>query len=112
MENTAEETAALLASVRTESGASLLELVEASPVLLVFLRHFGCAFCRQAISDIAELRGELERRGVRPVFVHLGPLELAKVYFEYYGIKDVERINDPGAKIYRHPVFRLGRQHP
>ena len=110
MEITAEETATLLASIRTESGASLLGLTEASPVLLVFLRHFGCSFCRKAISDVAELRGELERRGVRPVFVHLGPPELAKVYFEYYGIGDVERINDPEAAIYRHPVFQLGRQ--
>src|ERR1700733_14046361 len=105
-----EEAAELLASVRTESGASLLELAEASPVLLVFLRHFGCSFCRKAISDVAELRGELERRGVRPVFVHLGPPDLAKVYFEYYGIGDVERINDPEATIYRHPMFQLGQQ--
>ena len=110
MEETAEETAAFLASVRTESGKSLLELAEESPVLLVFLRHFGCSFCRKAISDVAELRGELERRGVRPVFVHLGPQELAKVYFEYYGIGDVERINDPEGAIYRHPVFQLRRQ--
>jgi hypothetical protein len=106
-----EEAAELLASVRTESGASLLGLAEASPVLLVFLRHFGCSFCRKAISDVAELRGELERRGVRPVFVHLGPPELAKVYFEYYGIEDVERINDPEAAIYRSPEFQLGRQN-
>jgi thiol-disulfide isomerase/thioredoxin len=101
-----------LASVETESGANLLTLAEASPVLLVFLRHFGCAFCRQAISDISELKGELDRRGVRPVFVHLGPPELAKVYFEYYGIGDVERVSDPEARIYRHPVFQLGRKHP
>jgi hypothetical protein len=109
MEDTAE-TATLLASIRTESGSSLLELAEASPVLLVFLRHFGCSFYRKAISDVAELRGELETRGVRPVFVHLGPPDLAKVYFEYYGIGDVERINDPETAIYRHPVFQLGQQ--
>src|ERR1700744_4189140 len=102
-----DEFSQTMALIRTESGASLLELAEASPVLLVFLRHFGCSFCRKAISDVAELRGELERRGVRPVFVHLGPADLAKVYFEYYGIGDVERINDPGAKIYQHPVFQL-----
>jgi hypothetical protein len=108
----ADEVATALGGVRTESGASLLELAEASPVLLVFLRHFGCSFCRQAISDVAELRGELERRGVRPVFVHLGPPELAKVYFEYYGLGDVERVNDPEAAAYRLPMFALGRKNP
>jgi thiol-disulfide isomerase/thioredoxin len=107
---TRDEVGAALATVRAESGASLLELAEASPVLLVFLRHFGCSFCRKAISDVAELGGELRARGVRPVFVHLGPPELAKVYFEYYGIGDVERVSDPEGAVYRHPAFALRRQ--
>jgi peroxiredoxin len=107
-----DEVAEALASVRTESGASLLELAEASPVLLVFLRHFGCSFCRQAISDVAELRPELEKRGVRPVFVHLGTPERAKPFFDYYGIGDVERVSDPEARVYQLPVFALPRMHP
>jgi peroxiredoxin len=106
------EVAQALASIRTESGASLLRLVEASPVLLVFLRHFGCSFCRQAISDVADLRGELDKRGVRPVFVHLGTPERAKPFFDYYGIGDVERVSDPEAKVYQMPVFALPRMHP
>src|SRR5277367_3956758 len=101
-----------LASIRTESGANLLALAEASPVLLVFLRHFGCSFCRQAISDIAELKGELDRRGVTPVFVHLGTPERAKPFFEYYGIGDVERVSDPEAAVYQNPVFAISRIHP
>lgn len=111
MENAGAEDAAVLAGVRTESGATLLDLAEASPVLLVFLRHFGCSFCRKAISDVADLRGELAKRGVRPVFVHLGPANLAKVYFEYYGIGDVERVCDPEAAVYRLPMFALGRKN-
>ena len=101
-----------LASIHTESGVNLLELAEKSPVLLVFLRHFGCSFCRKAISDVAELREELAKREVRPVFVHLGPPELARVYFDYYGLSDVERVNDPAAVVYRHRVFGLARVHP
>jgi peroxiredoxin len=107
-----KDAAILLASIATESGTSLLTLTEASPVLLVFLRHFGCSFCRQAISDISELKGELDKRGVRPVFVHLGTPERAKPFFEYYGIGDVERISDPQAKIYRHPMFLIPRINP
>jgi thiol-disulfide isomerase/thioredoxin len=107
-----DEVGTALAAIRTESGASLLELAEASPVLLVFLRHFGCSFCRKAISDVADLREELEMRGVRPVFVHLGPPDLAKVYFEYYGLSEVERVHDPEAVVYQLPVFALGRKNP
>jgi|SRR5215471_2510330 len=107
-----DETTLLLASIHTESGATLLELAKASPVLLVFLRHFGCSFCRQAISDIADLSAELKRRNVRPVFVHLGTSERAKEFFDYYGIGDVERIGDPQATIYNNPVFQLSRMNP
>ena len=57
-----EPAAEAFASIRTESGVSLLALTEASPVLLVFLRHFGCSFCRQALSQVASLRPELEAR--------------------------------------------------
>ena len=107
-----DELTAALAVVRTESGASLLALAEASPVLLVFLRHFGCSFCRKAISDIADLQPELAQRGVRPVFIHLGPPDIAKAHFDFYGLSDVERVNDPQATIYRLPVFALGRTSP
>ena len=107
-----DDVAAALSAVRTESGVSLLELTEASPVLLVFLRHFGCSFCRKAISDVAELAPELERRGVRPVFVHLGTAEIAKAHFDYYGLSDVERVNDSEALVYRLPVFALRRVNP
>lgn len=105
------EVARTLVSIRTENGANLLTLAEKSPVLLVFLRHFGCSFCRKAISDISELQDELARRRVRPVFVHLGPPELAQVYFEYYGLDDVDRICDPQANIYQFPIFQLARVH-
>jgi hypothetical protein len=108
----ADDLAAILASVRTESGASLLELAERSPVLLVFLRHFGCSFCRKAISDVAELRAELANRGVRPVFIHLGPPDIARAHFDYYGLSDVERVNDPQAAVYQLPVFALPRINP
>jgi len=99
----------LLGTTRTESGRTLLELVDQRPVLLVFLRHFGCAFCRQAIDDVAKVRGKLTERGVQVVFVHLGSPERAKPYFEYYALSDVERISDPDASLYSHPVFALAR---
>lgn len=106
------EVAKTLVSIHTESGASLFDLVSASPVLLIFLRHFGCSFCRRTISDVAGLRTEFDGRGVRPVFVHMGTPERAKPFFDYYGIGDVERVSDPEAAVYRHPVFALPRIHP
>ena len=104
------ETAAVLALYRTETGRTLLELVDESPVLLVFLRHFGCSFCRQALDDVSQIRKEMDAEGIRPVFVHLGTPERAKPYFDYYHLSDVERVSDPEARLYAEPVFKLQRK--
>ncbi len=99
-----------LGSIHTESGATLLALAASSSILLIFLRHFGCAFCRQAIADVSELRQDLAARNVRPVFVHLGTPERAKPFFDYYHLEAVERISDPSAELYRCPPFDLSKQ--
>ena len=100
---------ALLDRTRTESGRTLLQLVDESPVLLVFLRHFGCAFCRQAIDDVSKVRTDLTRLGVQAAFVHLGSPERAKPYFDYYNLSDVERVSNPDGSLYSDPVFALAR---
>jgi hypothetical protein len=102
----------VLGESRAESGRTLLELVDQSPILLVFLRHFGCSFCRQALDQVAGIRGELDARGVRPVFVHLGTPERAKPYFDYYKLADVERVSNVDGSLYGHPCFALPRVHP
>ena len=104
--------AAALGEFRTESGRTLLELANESPVLLIFLRHFGCSFCREALDRLSQVRSKLEARGVRPVFVHLGTPERAKPYFDYYNLADVERVSNPDASLYQHPAFALGRTNP
>jgi peroxiredoxin len=102
--------AAVLERYRTESGRTLLELVDESPVLLIFLRHFGCTFCRQTLDDVSQIREQIEGRGFRPVFVHLGTPERAKPYFDYYHLSDVERVSDPEASLYASPVFQVRRK--
>jgi hypothetical protein len=104
--------AEILAAYRAESGRTLLELTAESPVLLLFLRHFGCSFCRETLDRVSQIRGKLEAKGIRPVFVHLGTPERAKPYFDYYNLSDVERVSNPDASLYQHPVFGLGRTNP
>ena len=103
--------AAELARYRTESGRTLLELVDESPILLIFLRHFGCSFCRQTLDDVSRIREQIEGRGVRPVFVHLGTPERAKPYFDYYHLSDIERVSDPEASLYASTVFQVPRKN-
>ena len=111
LETQETEMTAVLRQYRTETGRALLELVDESPVLLIFLRHFGCSFCRQTLDDVSKLRGQIEARGIRPVFVHLGSPERAKPYFDYYHLSDVERVSNPEGSLYASSVFQLPRKN-
>src|SRR6202034_3551713 len=102
--------AAVLQDYRTESGRTLLELLDESPLLLIFLRHFGCSFCRQTLDDVSKIRGVIEAQGIRPVFVHLGTPERAKPYFDYYHLSDVERVSNPDASLHARSPFQLPRK--
>jgi peroxiredoxin len=91
---------ALLSAYRSQHGQSLASLLARRPVLLVFLRHFGCAFCREAVAEISEKRGEIAGRGAPLAFVHLGTEEKAQWFFRPYGLLDVPRFSDPQGKLY------------
>jgi len=93
------------------SGESLDKISDQQPVMLVFLRFFGCSFCREAISDIAKRRKILEARGLRIVFVHMAnDPDTAEKYFKKYKIHPVDHIADPEKRFYR--AFGLGRGTP
>ena len=106
------EFADVLCEFHTETGRSLLDLMDESPVLLIFLRHFACAFCAQALDHVSQVREQIAAKDARPVFVHLGSPERAKPYFDYYHLSDVERISNPDASLYQLPLFALRRTSP
>ena len=70
------------------------------PVLLVFLRQFGCLYCREALSDISNLLKEIETRNIQLVLAHMSEFDLAKVYLEKYGLDKEEQISDPTCQSY------------
>jgi peroxiredoxin len=92
---------------RTQYGVSLDEISRLSPVLLVFLRHSGCPFCREALSDLARQRREIEAHGARLVLVHMGTEENSLGFFRKYGLQEVPRLSDPERALYR--AFGLKR---
>lgn len=102
-----EDIRRLLSETQTESGESLLALSEASPLLMVFLRHFGCTFCREAVSDIVKRREYLQKRKVRPVFIHMSSEAEAEEFFKSHGAATIDRVSDPDRNLYR--AFDLER---
>lgn len=99
--------AALLSGYTSQSGQSLAALVAEQPVFLVFLRHFGCTFCREAVAEISEKRQQIEAQGAPLAFVHLGTEEKAQWFFKPYGLLDVPRFSDPQGNLYE--AFGLTR---
>lgn len=85
----------LLLQMVTNEGANLIDLSESKPILLVFLRHFGCTFCREALADISKEREAIEASGSELVFVHMTDNEIAERYFNRYGLEGVQHISDP-----------------
>ena len=97
--------------ITVNSGESLAEISEKQPVMLVFLRFFGCSFCREAISDISQRRKQLESNGFRVVFVHMAPdQETAEKFFKKYKLFPVDHISDPEKTFYK--AFGLSRGTP
>lgn len=87
--------------IKTQSGKSLLELSREKPVMLVFLRHFGCVFCREAMGDLAEMKSAMRDQNVTLVVVHLSDPKTADLFFEKYDLVGVESISDPEAVYYK-----------
>lgn len=96
-----------LSRYKTSSGESLLTLSRQSPVLVVFLRHAGCTFCREALADLGRQRADIEASGTRIVLVHMSPARDFEQLLATYGLTGVAHISDPQTRIYR--AFGLGR---
>lgn len=99
--------AALLSAYASQTGQSLASLLAERSVFLVFLRHFGCTFCREAVAEIAAKRGAIEAQGAPLAFVHLGTEDKAQWFFKPYGLLDVPRFSDPTGNLYQ--AFGLAR---
>ncbi len=82
--------------------ASLLSLSREQVVMLVFLRHFGCIFCREALADLGRVRSDLESRGVRIAIAHIHSESEAVDFLPRFQLGDAPRISDPNRDLFRH----------
>jgi peroxiredoxin len=107
--STSNESAELLGRTLTSTGESLASLSEKSPVLLILLRHEGCTFCRNAMSDIARLRRQIEDTGTRIVLGHMGAAEDFASFAARYALSDIPAVADPQRTLYKGLGLRRGR---
>ena len=86
------------------SEASLYELSFERPVVIVFLRHFGCTFTRQLLRKLESLQESAEANDAKLVLVHMLQRGEENMYLEN---ESVARISDPYCELYR--TFGLGK---
>ncbi len=86
---------------KIDQGRSILDLSQEHPVMLVFLRHLGCVFCREALRDISSQKQEIEGKGVKLVLIHMEADEVASGMLARYGLDEVWHLADPDCELYR-----------
>ena len=45
--------------MKTNAGRTVAEISDNQPAMIIFLRHFGCTFCREALAEISHKRKEI-----------------------------------------------------
>lgn len=85
----------------TVSGKNLQEMSDQNPVLLVFLRHFGCPFCQETLVSMQSKRSELEAKGIQVVLVYMASPAVGHEYLSQYGLDDIEQLSDPESIAYK-----------
>ena len=97
-----------LGEMVTQTGVSVFDLSSKQPTVLMFLRHFGCVFCKEALADISQKIKRLKRSGAELVFVHMSDPEIAESYFGRFGLGGSLHISDPECKFYTAFGLRKG----
>ncbi|HEX6460263.1 MAG TPA: peroxiredoxin-like family protein [Thermoleophilaceae bacterium] len=69
------------------------------PAVLVFLRHFGCVFCRQLAVDIHNHRHDFEEADVELAVIGFGTPEMAREFLHKQNV-DLRLLLDPDRKVY------------
>jgi peroxiredoxin len=90
----------ILMMMRTQNNTDVLSISNQKPVMLVFLRHFGCQFCREAMDELSKLRPNLITQNTELVFVHMAENGVAEEYFRKFNLTGVHHISDPNCRYY------------
>lgn len=93
--------------IRTNRGEELEVLASEQPLMLIFLRHFGCTFCRETMAEIAKHKRNIEKQGLEIVVVHMIDSEVADQILRVYDLGMIRHISDPTQRLYQR--FGLGK---
>ena len=76
------------------------DICASQPTVFAFVRHFGCIFCRERISELKSVLPEIEALGAQAVVVGCGTALMAEDFVENFGI-DLPVYTDPSREVFR-----------
>jgi len=91
----------------TTNGENIAELSNESPIMLVFLRHFGCPFCKDSLMSLNKYKQQLSEKGIKIVVVYMVDEAIAKPYLAQYDLDEELQVSDPEEIFYK--SFKLKR---
>jgi hypothetical protein len=88
----------------------LRECFRDRPAVIVFVRHFGCLFCHQAVFELLEHAPQIVRRGARLAIVGNGSVAHARRFAESKALprEGVMVLTDPGRDAFKAAGFERG----
>ncbi len=97
----------LLEMYATNKGNIVSHIAINQPVMLVFLRHFGCTFCKETLLNIKKYKDNIEGQGTRIVLVNMHSEDKSYEELTKYQLQDMEFISDQESLLYK--AFKLKR---
>ena len=88
-------------------GTKLDSVGDARNLLFILVRHEGCTFCREAISQLSRYYSQIISNGFEPVLIHMGNQDSSQSLRKTYSLGDITIISDPKRTFYE--AFSLNR---
>jgi peroxiredoxin len=94
--------------IQSQLGQTIVQASRKRPLMLVFLRHGGCTFCRQTLTDLQQHRDSILQMGVDVALVHMGSPMEGTTMLSNYELDFFHRFSDPNCKLYHRFGFERG----
>ncbi|HET6513698.1 MAG TPA: peroxiredoxin-like family protein [Thermodesulfovibrionales bacterium] len=79
---------------------NLSDFWSVKPIVLIFLRYFGCPFCREQVAQLIQKKENFDSSGLQPVLVSTESPATAEPFRKHFGVP-FPVICDPGKTLHR-----------
>lgn len=86
----------------------IYSLWQKTTAIFIFIRHFGCIFCRTHAKEVWQNKEKYEKDGAKIYFIGNGAPYLISGFKEELGIQDATIFTDPKLESFKAAGFRRG----